>query len=225
MIEACLRHLGVRECQLGGYEVLPVTFNYAETESSESLTHSSDTTGQTTSPNKDEFKSTANTCGCRQAWAFVATPDNKYFLGPASVDEQAIQVVNCSGSSGPNSEYVTRLADYIRKHIPQDTDAHLFKLDAKIRQLIADSRNCSSSSDVNASEIFRPTDVTSLPKPSSTDSTSTVAPKCFGENEGQQMTNVSTAHLIEQLNYGSSVISATAVRLAISTSVVPVRAC
>jgi hypothetical protein len=38
--------------------------------------------------------------------------------------------------SGPNSDYVTKLADFIRNNIPQDTDAELFALDATVRQLL-----------------------------------------------------------------------------------------
>lgn len=45
-------------------------------------------------------------------------------------------MVNASGSSGPNADYVTLLADYVRAYIPQDADEHLFELDKKVRQLM-----------------------------------------------------------------------------------------
>jgi len=48
------------------------------------------------------------------------------------------QVVNCRGVNGTNAEYVTRLADFVRRHIPHDDDHELFLLDAKVRRLLAD---------------------------------------------------------------------------------------
>jgi ChaC-like protein len=45
-------------------------------------------------------------------------------------------VTTAVGFSGPNFEYVTKLADFVRNNIPQDTDQHLFELDSKIRQLL-----------------------------------------------------------------------------------------
>jgi len=49
------------------------------------------------------------------------------------------QVVKCSGVSGSNAEYVIRLADFIRQHIPHDDDNELFQLDAKVRRLLTSS--------------------------------------------------------------------------------------
>ena len=47
-----------------------------------------------------------------------------------------MQVVNCRGVSGNNAEYVTRLADFVRHHIPLDDDEELFQLDAQVRRLL-----------------------------------------------------------------------------------------
>ena len=46
------------------------------------------------------------------------------------------QVVDCAGVSGSNAEYVTRLADFVRRHIPHDDDPELFQLDERVRQLL-----------------------------------------------------------------------------------------
>jgi ChaC-like protein len=72
MIEACLQHLGVRECHLGGYEVLPVKFIAAD---------------QSDDSNDGQMKG-----GCCQAWAFIAATNNEYYLGPAPIEDLAEQV-------------------------------------------------------------------------------------------------------------------------------------
>ena len=51
----------------------------------------------------------------------------------------ACQVVKCAGVSGSNAEYVTRLADFVRRHIPRDDDDELFQLDAHVRRLLGAS--------------------------------------------------------------------------------------
>jgi cation transport protein ChaC len=71
---------------------------------------------------------------------FSATSDNDLFLGPADVDHIAEQVITAHGRAGPNADYVTRLADYVREHIPEDTDEHLFRLDSRIRELLVHRR-------------------------------------------------------------------------------------
>jgi cation transport protein ChaC len=106
MVRKCLEHLGIRECHLGGYELHSV--NFIE----------------------------AGTMNNIKAWAFIAVPGNRLYLGPASLDDQAVQVVQCRGVNGCNAEYITKLATFIRHHIPQDNDTELFLLDAKIRSLL-----------------------------------------------------------------------------------------
>lgn len=66
---------------------------------------------------------------------FMATEDNSLYLGRAPISKMAVEIVRAKGTAGPNSDYVTNLADYIRLHIPEDHDKHLFKLDRKIREL------------------------------------------------------------------------------------------
>ncbi|XP_062583294.1 putative glutathione-specific gamma-glutamylcyclotransferase 2 [Saccostrea cucullata] len=70
---------------------------------------------------------------------YQATEKNPLYTGPSAGDEEkdlqyiADTVVHAHGSAGPNSEYITKLADYIRKHIPEEMDEHLFILDKLIR--------------------------------------------------------------------------------------------
>jgi glutathione-specific gamma-glutamylcyclotransferase len=42
---------------------------------------------------------------------YVATPENPSYLGPAPLPEMARQVLSSRGPSGPNAEYVLRLAE------------------------------------------------------------------------------------------------------------------
>lgn len=49
---------------------------------------------------------------------YVATCDNPNYLGPASIEAIAGQVLTSSGPSGKNLEYVTRLAEALREICP-----------------------------------------------------------------------------------------------------------
>ncbi len=48
------------------------------------------------------------------ALTYVARPGNPNFLGPAPFEEMLAQMRSARGSSGPNSEYVLRLAESLR---------------------------------------------------------------------------------------------------------------
>jgi cation transport regulator ChaC len=61
---------------------------------------------------------------------YVATPENPNYLGPADPVDIARQVRAAHGPSGPNDEYVVRLADALRQ-IGVD-DPHVFELEALI---------------------------------------------------------------------------------------------
>ncbi len=111
MIRKALHHLGMRECLLGGYTAQLVPF----------ICRSSSVDGD---------ESTMNVL------VFSATPDNQHFLGPASEKEIAEQALRCSGESGHNIEYITKLAEFIRSHIPEDRDEHLFQIELYIRRLL-----------------------------------------------------------------------------------------
>lgn len=64
------------------------------------------------------------------ALVYVATSDNPNYLGPASLSEIALQVRRSHGPSGPNLEYVLRLAEALRR-IGAD-DPHVFELAAEL---------------------------------------------------------------------------------------------
>ena len=68
MVRTCLERLGLRECHLGGYNLHRVTFTGSHSSHSERLT----------------------------ALVFIASPSNHLYLGPATVDQLARQVMSPS---------------------------------------------------------------------------------------------------------------------------------
>ncbi len=81
-VQECLHHLGLRECHLGGYEVRNVLFKNSDSQRLQPPAASVQSDGSTSVVAED----------CIQAWAFVATPSNQNFLGPAPIDDLAVQV-------------------------------------------------------------------------------------------------------------------------------------
>lgn len=73
---------------------------------------------------------------------FIATPSSRDWAGPAPLHEIATQVVHCSGPSGHNVEYVLRLAEFMRLHVPEGYDDHLSTLESLIRQRIKQNNLC-----------------------------------------------------------------------------------
>jgi cation transport protein ChaC len=65
---------------------------------------------------------------------YRATPDNPNYLGPATIEDIAAQVVASSGPSGPNPEYVLRLAAALGDM--DVDDAHVSALAAAVRRLM-----------------------------------------------------------------------------------------
>ncbi|XP_036153631.1 glutathione-specific gamma-glutamylcyclotransferase 1 isoform X2 [Myotis myotis] len=95
-VSEALKYLHVREAELGGYDTKEVTF------------YPQDTPDQ---PLK--------------ALAYVATPQNPGYLGPAPEEAIATQILACQGFSGHNLEYLLRLADFMQLCGPQAQDEHL----------------------------------------------------------------------------------------------------
>ena len=105
--EEALDYLNNREMTLGGYSQKITTFQPADTSNS-------------------PFP----------VLVFVATPKSSYWLGPASPQIIAEQVVSSSGPSGHNVEYVLRLADWVHQELPEVEDEHLFSIEEEIRRMI-----------------------------------------------------------------------------------------
>jgi cation transport regulator ChaC len=58
-----------------------------------------------------------------EALTYVAGPENPNFLGPAPLHEMVAQMRSAHGNSGPNSEYVLRLAQSL--HAIEAPDPHV----------------------------------------------------------------------------------------------------
>uniref|UniRef100_A0A8C6QJ95 Gamma-glutamylcyclotransferase n=1 Tax=Nannospalax galili TaxID=1026970 RepID=A0A8C6QJ95_NANGA len=95
-VSEALKYLNVREAVLGGYDTKEVTF-YPQDTPDQPLT----------------------------ALAYVATPQNPGYLGPAPEEAIATQILACRGFSGHNLEYLLRLADFMQLCGPQAQDDHL----------------------------------------------------------------------------------------------------
>ncbi|XP_033112801.1 glutathione-specific gamma-glutamylcyclotransferase 1-like [Anneissia japonica] len=113
-IQEALEKLNCRECVLGGYIVQMIDFF----------------PNDGTAP----FKSLV----------FRATPNNDLYLGEATEAEIAQQVVTSHGFSGPNSEYVTRLAEFMETELPEVEDCHLYQITAHVRMGIKKNNLVSS---------------------------------------------------------------------------------
>lgn len=66
---------------------------------------------------------------------YLATADNPNYLGPAPLTTIAAQILHSRGPSGPNLEYLLRLAESLRE---QDADdEHVFALEREVLRLRA----------------------------------------------------------------------------------------
>eukprot|EP01102_Stenamoeba_stenopodia_P006375 TRINITY_DN1747_c0_g1_i11.p1 TRINITY_DN1747_c0_g1~~TRINITY_DN1747_c0_g1_i11.p1 ORF type:complete len:229 (-),score=36.53 TRINITY_DN1747_c0_g1_i11:143-829(-) len=79
----------------------------------------------------------------QQPWAtglvYIATHENEEFLGPASIEQMAIQIAQSRGPSGPNYEYLFRLCDAVREISPHSVDAHLRLLEEEVKKALIPS--------------------------------------------------------------------------------------
>lgn len=59
-------------------------------------------------------------------------------------DDRAIahQIIDCSGPSGHNVEYLVRLANFMREHFSEEHDPHLFNLEKEVLDLIDKNNMC-----------------------------------------------------------------------------------
>lgn len=72
--------------------------------------------------------------GTLSATSYIATPDNPVFLGPASPETIARQIVGACGPSGTNLEYLLELERSLRHELGVD-DSHVFELARLARQI------------------------------------------------------------------------------------------
>ena len=63
---------------------------------------------------------------------YIANENSTSWLGPAKPEEIAMQVINSSGPSGHNVEYVMRLAMWVHHTLPNVMDEHLFEIEENL---------------------------------------------------------------------------------------------
>lgn len=105
-----LEYLENRECSLGGYIVTTSKFY----------------------PHVAQEEDSAATGEAFPVQLYIATEQSRHWMGEAPLEDLAEQIVGCRGPSGHNVEYVVRLAQYLRKELPDISDGHLFKLEELI---------------------------------------------------------------------------------------------
>lgn len=77
-----------------------------------------------------------------QAVTYIAYADNHLWLGDAPLLDISSQIVNSKGVAGYNAEYVLKLADFMRRYVPQEKDAELFALEVLILDRIQKQKLC-----------------------------------------------------------------------------------
>lgn len=120
---AALPYLSTRECKLVGYRTHTVNFH----------------------PRPNLFGSSSSSLSItekKNALLYIAVPENKHWLGAAPLPDIAKQILECHGQSGPNAEYLLRLADFMREEIPEALDEHLFSLERLVRKFASDMKIC-----------------------------------------------------------------------------------
>lgn len=72
--------------------------------------------------------------GTGEAIVYIATADNAAWLGADNDAALARQIAACTGHSGPNSEYLLKLAEALRE-LGAD-DPHVFALEAQLKRML-----------------------------------------------------------------------------------------
>ncbi|KAI0356477.1 ChaC-like protein [Trametes cingulata] len=70
-----------------------------------------------------------------KAYCYVGRPDNPSFIGSEPIDKLAERIWHSVGPSGPNKEYLYRLAEAVRRLAPESHDSHLFELETRCREM------------------------------------------------------------------------------------------
>lgn len=98
--QASRTYLDTREVQLGGYTTIAAEFVPLD---------------QTVAP--------------FEVLIYIALPGNEQYLGIASYKSMANDIISSKGHAGHNLEYLAKLAQFMREHLPTVQDDHLYLLE------------------------------------------------------------------------------------------------
>lgn len=130
-------HLNMRECTLGGYDTNFVDF------------HASD---------KKQLTSSVRVI------VYIATDDNPLYMGPASIQQMALEISNAEGRCGHNVEYLLKLTRFFHEQCLHDQ--HLFDLEGEVLRVMK-KRGVEIDSLMNHSECNSLHNVPELENPGS----------------------------------------------------------
>ena len=68
---------------------------------------------------------------------YTATRENYYFTGEQPMEELSEIIANASGLTGPNTEYLFRVAEWQREFLPLVEDDHLYELTRMTKEKVA----------------------------------------------------------------------------------------
>ncbi|XP_075245376.1 glutathione-specific gamma-glutamylcyclotransferase 1-like isoform X2 [Convolutriloba macropyga] len=108
-----LEALGLREVVLGGYTSMMMDFY----------------------PATNEYSSREPSC---QVVLYIALPSNELYCGDLNESEFEIakRVAMTSGFCGPNSDYIFKLADFMKEKFPDIEEPHLYEIDFYLAQFV-----------------------------------------------------------------------------------------
>ncbi|BES93183.1 ChaC-like protein [Nesidiocoris tenuis] len=71
---------------------------------------------------------------------YIADPKNEWYREEPDMKTIAAEIAECRGMSGPNAEYLFKLADAVRQMTPQACDPHLFELEAEVKRIVEEKQ-------------------------------------------------------------------------------------
>ena len=74
---------------------------------------------------------------------YLGSDKPELYLGEASLTSLAEQIAKSHGPSGANSEYLLKLATFMRSEVPEACDDHLFELEAAVKEILSKDNSIS----------------------------------------------------------------------------------
>ncbi|XP_015915229.1 putative glutathione-specific gamma-glutamylcyclotransferase 2 isoform X2 [Parasteatoda tepidariorum] len=102
--ESSLAYLDSRETKLGGYCTTVVSFQPRDSK-------------------EESFP----------VLLYMALPSSHLYMGPAPLPEVASDIAEAAGHCGHNAEYLLRIVSFMKEHVPDAWDEHLYYLEHLVR--------------------------------------------------------------------------------------------